>query len=246
MNIQQKITTMMASGAIIVSSLTPPAFAATSVSSTGNGSRSNNDISLSQDNRINVNQQSDAFSNNNIRLNSQTGNNRVSNNTNGEVFLGTGDTSSSVRISNQANINSFSMGHSNTGNGGSNNGHDNNQSHMLRTSLTGSEEVPGPGDSNGMGRARVQVRPNPKEICVILRIQNIEPATAAHIHEAAKGQSGPVVVTLPKPNANGFVSGCVAVSEELAREILAKPSDYYVNVHNPTFPNGAVRGQLSR
>ena len=31
-----------------------------------------------------------------------------------------------------------------------------------------------------------------------------------------------------------------------AAEILANPEDYYVNVHNEAFPNGAIRGQLAK
>jgi hypothetical protein len=36
------------------------------------------------------------------------------------------------------------------------------------------------------------------------------------------------------------------VTRELARAIIADPSGYYVNVHNATYPAGALRGQLSR
>jgi hypothetical protein len=32
----------------------------------------------------------------------------------------------------------------------------------------------------------------------------------------------------------------------LAKNILKNPSFHYVNVHNAEFPNGALRGQLSK
>jgi hypothetical protein len=38
--------------------------------------------------------------------------------------------------------------------------------------------------------------------------------------------------------------GCVAASPDLIAAIRANPENYYVNVHTPEFPEGAVRGQL--
>ncbi len=42
----------------------------------------------------------------------------------------------------------------------------------------------------------------------------------------------------------GRIRGCTTTTPELAADIGANPSDYYVNVHNPAFPAGAIRGQL--
>lgn len=115
----------------------------------------------------------------------------------------------------------------------------------LTATLTGAAEVPGPGDPDGSGEARVTVNPGTGQICYTLRVRGIEPATMAHIHEAPEDESGPVVVTLSPPTS-GTSSGCVAVERKLALEILRNPADYYVNVHNVDFPGGALRGQLEK
>ena len=42
------------------------------------------------------------------------------------------------------------------------------------------------------------------------------------------------------------LSGCRAVAAALIRDIRQGPEGFYVNVHNPPFPAGAVRGQLAK
>jgi len=66
----------------------------------------------------------------------------------------------------------------------------------------------------------------------------------AHIHRAALGRAGDVVVPLTAPDEDGYAAGCVAVDKTLAGQILANPANFYVNVHTSDFPNGALRGQL--
>lgn len=116
----------------------------------------------------------------------------------------------------------------------------------LQTSLTGAAEVPGPGDADGAGTAEITVNPGQNQICSKLAVTNIAAATAAHIHEGGATVAGPVKVTLETPDAAGMSSGCVTVDRALALEILKRPADYYVNVHNAEFPGGAVRGQLAK
>ena len=41
-------------------------------------------------------------------------------------------------------------------------------------------------------------------------------------------------------------SGCTTTTKEIIDAILANPSGYYVNVHNASYPGGAIRGQLKK
>lgn len=114
------------------------------------------------------------------------------------------------------------------------------------TSLSGAEEAPGTGDPNGKGVATLDVY-DAGLVCYTLKVQGIETPTAAHIHEAPAGVAGPVVVDLRIDLANSQgnrLTYCANAPEAVAAEIRANPADYYVNVHNPTYPGGAIRGQL--
>ena len=80
----------------------------------------------------------------------------------------------------------------------------------LGVTLTGLQEVPGPGDPDGNGTVEVRVDPRSGEICWNLYARQIEPATAAHIHRGPAGTAGPPVVTLTTPDAAGRSQGCHA------------------------------------
>ena len=104
---------------------------------------------------------------------------------------------------------------------------------------------PGPGDPNGHGNAMVKVYK--AKVCYTLSVRGIKPATMAHIHKGAKGQTGPIVVptdqssfNLPRPTS----SGCEPIPSSLSMQIRQNPGNYYVNVHNKPYPEGAIRGQL--
>lgn len=115
----------------------------------------------------------------------------------------------------------------------------------LTATLTGAAEVPGPGDADGGGSAVITLNQGQNEVCFELTVTNIAPATLAHIHSGSPTVAGPVVVTLTPPT-EGSSKGCVSAGADLIKKIRRNPGDYYVNVHNADFPNGAVRGQLSK
>lgn len=113
----------------------------------------------------------------------------------------------------------------------------------FKTTLTGAAEVPGPGDPDGRGEAEIIINPGKSQICWVLNVRDIEPASAAHIHIGLAGIAGDVVLGLSAPT-NGDSEGCETVPRSLADAIRKSPASYYVNVHNATYPAGAVRGQL--
>lgn len=116
----------------------------------------------------------------------------------------------------------------------------------LTATLTGATEVPGPGDPDGGGSAVITLNQGQNEVCFELTVSNIASATAAHIHSGAAGVAGDVVVTLTPPPTEGSSKGCVSATADLIKEIRQNPANYYINVHNADFPNGAVRGQLAK
>lgn len=113
----------------------------------------------------------------------------------------------------------------------------------LTAMLTGSEEVPQAGDPYGRGDAAFRLDAETGEVCFRITVSNLETPTAAHIHRGAARKAGPPVVDLDI-GENGL-RGCVAeVEQALIEEISASPAEFYLNVHNKSYPAGALRGQL--
>lgn len=129
---------------------------------------------------------------------------------------------------------------------------------VLSVKLSGAEEVETKGDSDGKGHGYVfGVDNDPKTLCYVIVVDGIQmvpvkEGMAAHIHEAAKGKNGPPVAALAGPE-DGNAADCLTEGEKgkfptgeagIVMRILENPADFYINVHNPEHPNGAIRGQL--
>ena len=104
------------------------------------------------------------------------------------------------------------------------------------------------GDTDGSGSALITVNRGQQEVCWHITVSGIDlPGTSAHIHKQAPGVQGPIVVPLSPPDASGESSGCTSgVDQDLLKELVQSPGSFYVNVHNASYPPGAVRGQLAR
>jgi len=114
----------------------------------------------------------------------------------------------------------------------------------LTATLTGYQALPGPGDLDGTGTARLRVDGEAERVCWVLTARGIAPATAAHLHRGEAGSVGPPLVPLAPPGADERSEGCAPIAAALAAELIARPHAFYVNVHNAAYPGGAIRGQL--
>jgi hypothetical protein len=113
--------------------------------------------------------------------------------------------------------------------------------------MSGTVEVP-PGDTDANGTALIGTNSSEGVLCAKVTVGNVDTIVAQHIHKAAAGVAGPVVIPLPATTASGanqVINGCVAADTALLADIEANPQNYYVNVHNAAFPGGAARGQLT-
>lgn len=113
--------------------------------------------------------------------------------------------------------------------------------------LTGSQETPAT-TTSGFGNATITFDSTRQNINVTITVANLgSPITAAHIHGAAAGAAGSVVLAFTPAASftNNKLTGTFPITSDLASQILANPSNFYVNVHTSQFPGGAVRGQLA-
>jgi len=238
----------LATGVVLATTGISSAFAATTINISDNGRNSRNEVSVRHDMMTRIQQNNNSDVRNSIGISSNTGNNSARDN-HGDVNVRSGDSITSVEVHNMMNSNHLSTGccdgTDRDNDGGMNHDWDTMMGRKLTSSLSGTKEVPGPGDPDGTGWATVKVHPAKGHLCVAMDVNNIDQATAAHIHKGTVGVKGSVVINLPVPNASGDANSCVTADMTLLKAIKNNPSEYYVNVHNTAYPDGAVRGQLS-
>jgi len=114
----------------------------------------------------------------------------------------------------------------------------------LTASLSGSAEKPEAGDSDGGGVARVTFLSDENRICYEATLTNIQSPESVSIHSGTFEQVGPVVIKFGGP-ANE-IKGCATIEHYKLLDIARTPANYYINVTNQEFPNGALRGQLGK
>ena len=121
------------------------------------------------------------------------------------------------------------------------------QDAILRATLTGAAERPGPGDPDAFGTALVFIDDDTNQLCLSLTWSNVDGTPSGlHIHFAPPSGFGPVVVPFTVPTTSPFFQCVTVANEDLLDNIAANPGQYYLNLHStPLYPGGAIRGQLS-
>jgi len=125
--------------------------------------------------------------------------------------------------------------------------------------LNGKNEVPSHSDVTATGMAGFIVNIAKTKIWYQIEAEGLKKVTQAHIHSGKSGENGPVVATLFKGNkdtVNGALVQGSITSDKLVGPLkgksisdlvnLIEKSSAYVNVHTESFPDGEIRGQISK
>lgn len=119
-------------------------------------------------------------------------------------------------------------------------GKDSGEAKSSASQLSGAQEVP-PVKTEASGQSTIKIADD-KSVSGMLLVSRID-ATAAHIHEGAKGTNGPVVVPLTKTSDTTFVVPADAKVTD-AQYASYKAGNLYINVHTAANPGGEIRAQL--
>ena len=112
-----------------------------------------------------------------------------------------------------------------------------------RADLLAASGTPGAGNQSGSGAALLDAMSARDELCLTLVVSGTAPVTSAHVHAGPVGAVGPMVASFEDPTAAN--SGhCVAVPDQLLREIRQDPGRYYVDIHVSGQEDEVLRGQL--
>lgn len=106
--------------------------------------------------------------------------------------------------------------------------------------LSGEQQTP-PVKTSGTGHGSINVAAD-GAVTGSVTVTNMT-ATAAHIHHAAAGKNGPVVVPMSKTGDNTWT---VAPNAKLTPDQLKayKAGELYVNVHSVAHKDGEIRAQI--
>ncbi|HRE17135.1 MAG TPA: CHRD domain-containing protein [Rhodocyclaceae bacterium] len=110
----------------------------------------------------------------------------------------------------------------------------------IAVKLSGSEEVP-PVTTQASGGGKITINAD-KSVSGKVTTSGVA-GTMAHIHMAAAGKNGPVIIHLQKEGENDWVvpAGAMLTDEQVQ---ACKAGELYVNVHSAQNKGGEIRGQL--
>ena len=114
--------------------------------------------------------------------------------------------------------------------------------------MSGAQEV-GAGDLDGTASGTITLDDVSGVISWSFTYANIDAPTLMHIHgpDAPAGTNAGVFIGLGVATSGGagtLISSLVHGNLAQVTQILDSPDTFYVNIHNASFPGGAVRGQV--
>ena len=112
--------------------------------------------------------------------------------------------------------------------------------------MNGAQEVPGPGDSDGLATGFITLNDVSGLINWFITYSAIAAPSAMHIHgpNAPPGSSAGVFIGLNLTGSPGVLNGSLTAAPASVAQVIGSPTGFYVNIHNSDFPGGAIRGQL--
>ncbi len=114
------------------------------------------------------------------------------------------------------------------------------QTSTFSASLLGGNEVP-PNASTAIGSAVTVLNTTNNQVAVTLVTSGLVGGTAAHLHQAAAGSNGSIILPLVGGPIQWTATGTLTAAQVAALQA----GNVYVNAHTTAFPGGEIRGQLS-
>jgi hypothetical protein len=116
--------------------------------------------------------------------------------------------------------------------------------------LNGTNQVP-PNTSTAKGVATLYQ--NSSQLCYNMTLNGLMGVTASHVHKGGVTENGPIILTLfssANKTASELMStaqnGCINANKTILATIGKNATGYYVNVHTAKYPDGEIRGQISK
>ena len=115
----------------------------------------------------------------------------------------------------------------------------------FKADLAGSNEVP-PNDSKGTGTVDANLDTSNKTLTWTVDYSGLTgDAVAAHFHgPAAKGKNAPPVLPIDKSNLGSPIKGSKALTDQQMQDL--QDGKWYFNIHTAKYPDGEIRGQLTK
>jgi len=118
--------------------------------------------------------------------------------------------------------------------------------------LEGSQQNP-PVSSDGMGSVTITLDEDSGDMTLTGSVSGLSSALfdvatvgPVHIHEAPRGENGPVVFPVEVDRSEDGLSATLSLTATLSAEQISalQAGNYYINVHTENFNSGEIRGQI--